>query len=248
MSEAIATFERVSQACADLLKRGISPSASKVTSEIGGGSKSTVLEHIKRWRRTELPELLSTRDAELSEFQDIAEPFVREIWQTAKQRAEAGFNRQLKSLLLLQEGMQLEIDESQNELTDLRDRLSASEAKLAAKEDSGHKLEELLRTFQELGVHRTPKSTKDLEEPQLSAAMKVVQVVGKIGKNGVLKDVVDQELLTRYELDPPMAQKARHYAMDQGYVALVLTSKGRERFRSIKDTPASKPDSDSVGS
>lgn len=50
MSGEIATFERVRDVVETMRKRGVSPTADRVIAMVGGGSKTTVLAHLKRLR------------------------------------------------------------------------------------------------------------------------------------------------------------------------------------------------------
>lgn len=75
MTVEIATADRVREAVATLRRRGVKPTADKVIVLIGGGSKSTVLEHMKNLRN------LSAEDVDVpSAIVDLAKPVLAEVF------------------------------------------------------------------------------------------------------------------------------------------------------------------------
>ncbi|NGP16537.1 DNA-binding protein [Devosia aurantiaca] len=121
MSNQIATFERVRDVVETLRKRNVAPTADRVIAMVGGGSKSTVLSHLKRLRDAPMDD-----DAIPPSVMDAARVALNEVY-LAGRSAEADTVRAATERLsqaVREQDAQIE------ELAGLNERLEWSKAQL----------------------------------------------------------------------------------------------------------------------
>lgn len=135
MSAEIATFERVKHAADALRRRGTKPTAQAVIEMIGGGSKSTVLDHLKALRRQPIDE------EELPQaVMEMMRPAVLQAYQAGQQSEAERFRAASERLSLTVEEMDEQIAETAREL----DRSEQDKTEL------GRRIEELLAVNSDL--------------------------------------------------------------------------------------------------
>lgn len=93
MSSTIATFDAVKAAAEQLVAQNKQITAQSIIT-ITGGSKSTVLPHLRRYRE-EVASAAVIADAPPAFLYELADPLVRKIWTAAQQEAANSYHRNL---------------------------------------------------------------------------------------------------------------------------------------------------------
>jgi DNA-binding transcriptional regulator GbsR (MarR family) len=222
MSTIIATLERVREACTLLQASGQTLSLSNVLG-ITGGSKSTVLKHLKTVR-DEMAAEGSVPSGDIVFLQKLADQMLPKLWSAAQSHARHPLERRIQELMAVKAGL-----EEDNEALQ-----KAEEAASARAEEAERRLEALEAEL---------KSRNAMEE-QMRALATMVEALstkrrGRTGSDrqlvaGILAEagapLAREELYRRLEekgLSNAAAQKARWHAVkaedandDDGLVSL----------------------------
>lgn len=150
MSAEVATFERVRAAVAGLRQRGLKATADRII-EITGGSKATVLGHLRRLRDDAMTEPESVPPAVI----EIARPALLDVYEAGR-RAEAERSKAMhdRTALMIDE-LETQIDElaTENarltqEATDRSETMTRDRADYAALAERCGGAEETIRTLE----------------------------------------------------------------------------------------------------
>ncbi len=152
--ETVATLERVRTARTQLLESGQRPSADRVLAVLQGGSKTTVLAHLKTIAAEENQQT-GFGDVPLEILTSSAAALSRRLWDEANRMAGAAYENRIRAMVEAQNGLYEDLraaaareEALESELESARDRIVALEAELegrARADQHLHQIAEMLR-------------------------------------------------------------------------------------------------------
>ena len=220
MTQPVATLETVRAACQEMIAAGEKITANGVLRRTQG-SKSTVLKLLETVR-PELAELASkAADPEIAQLHGLAAPFLRQLWASAKDQAAIEGQRQVSTLLTLQQGLLEDIQELRAENEALSNKLAEAEARAGDQESLVKRLEQLLPK-----AGHAPKALRT--KASGSSVMHLLTLLAS-NKKALTKSTLDEQLMNQ-GMEASVAQKARYHAIERGLVAFSLTEQGRAKL------------------
>jgi hypothetical protein len=229
MSQELATEETVRIACLELQASGETISAANVLRKTRG-SKTTVLKHLAAVR-TQLAEGEGRRGAaDIGFLLDLADPFLKALWEAARRQAQNETNRYVKDLLDVQAGLI-------EDLKELREREGLLEQRVASAELQAERaglqagaisrLQELVEQLSAAGG-KDQKARPSSESADATGVENVLEILDQ-SDHPLTKSEIDQLLMAR-GFTATHAHKERFRILDRGLAGLVLTEKGRAKL------------------
>lgn len=214
--ETIATPERVREAYDALRTLGERPSATKILAILGGGSKTTVLAHLRAITESEASSEASNIPLEL--LSAAAQQMARKLWEEACRVTSASAESRLQSLLSTQANLFKELnsayaaeEETQRRLQAANERVKELEAELKARD----------RVEQNLEAIRDFISTRETQK------LKPIDQLVQLLADGNPKPKADTLwLMQQLGYTIKQAKTARDHGVKYGYLKEVTSSDG----------------------
>ena len=199
----------------------------KVIALIEGGSKTTVLTHMRRLM-DENGSFDTLSAARRSSFSDVLDPLLERILETAVRLSREEAQERLETLAALNAGLALSIEEISSDLEEALRRAEVAEARVA-------RLETEAARRDEFGKHLTHLSSAIRalkgEEPVKPAMLRHVEMLATATDGPSRADM--QRRLSSEGYTDKQIQAARHHGVKNGYIEergepprLFLTDKG----------------------
>lgn len=228
MSQELATEETVRIACLELQASGETISAANVLRKTRG-SKTTVLKHLATVR-TQLAEGEGRRRAaDVGFLLDLADPFLKALWEAARRQAQNETNRYVKDLLDVQAGLIEDLKELREREALLEQRVAAAELLAERSGLQASAISRLQELVEQLGRGSSEKEARPSSGSADATGVENVLGILDQADHPLTKSEIDQLLMAK-GFTAAQAHKERFRVLDRGLAGLVLTEKGRAKL------------------
>jgi hypothetical protein len=239
MSQELATEETVRIACLELQASGETISAANVLRKTRG-SKTTVLKHLATVR-TQLAEGEGRRRAaDVGFLLDLADPFLKALWEAARRQAQNETNRYVKDLLDVQAGLIEDLKELREREGLLEQRVASAELQAERAGLQTNAISRLQELVEQLGSGAGRKDQKARPSSDSADATGVENVLGILEQadHPLTRSEIDQLLMAK-GFTAAQAHKERFRVLNRGLAGLALTEKGKAKLNSDHGQSAS---------
>ena len=171
---------------------------------------------------------------------DLADPFLKALWEAARRQAQNETNRYVKDLLDVQAGLIEDLKELREREELLEQRVASAELQAERAGLQAGAISRLQELVEQLGRGSGEEDQKARPSSASADATGVESVLGILDQadHPLTKSEIDQLLMAK-GFTAAQAHKERFRVLDRGLAGLVLTETGRAKLDSDQDHSAS---------